>query len=186
MRKNALRYLVPCMAMALCSISFTSCSDDDEGGVPSGPSITFGGENLMSVDDYIFWYDGNGRCYKVSDGWNDDVVEIDYETGMIRSDDLGTEMNISFNSKGYITSLSASWNHRGLFIQVGCQNIFNGKRGHAENYFDYGVYDTFEKTVSRNLGANVYVSLSYSFDFGRQVQRQDVNVDTSSKSGILK
>ena len=82
--------------------------------------------------------------------------------------------------------LSASWNHRGLFIQVGCQNIFNGKRGHAENYFDYGVYDTFEKTVSRNLGANVYVSLSYSFDFGRQVQRQDVNVDTSSKSGILK
>ena len=110
MRKKTLRYLVPCMAMALCSISFTSCSDDDEGGIPSGPSITFGGENLMSVDDYIFWYDGNGRCYKVSDGWNDDVVEIDYETGMIRSDDLGTEMNISFNSKGYITSLSASWN----------------------------------------------------------------------------
>lgn len=81
---------------------------------------------------------------------------------------------------------SASWNYRGLFVQVGCRNIFNGKRYHAGNYFDFGAYNIHGNTVSRALSANVYVNLSYSFDFGREVQRQNVNVDTSSKSGILK
>lgn len=82
--------------------------------------------------------------------------------------------------------MTASWSHRGLFVQVGCSNIFNGKRYHAGNYFDFGAYDIHGNTVSRALGANVYVNLSYSFDFGRKVERQKVNVDTSSKSGILK
>lgn len=73
-----------------------------------------------------------------------------------------------------------------MFVQVGCSNIFNGKRYHAGNYFDFGAYNIHGNTVSRALSANVYVNLSYSFDFGREVQRQNVNVDTSSKSGILK
>lgn len=82
--------------------------------------------------------------------------------------------------------MTASWSHRGLFVQVGCSNIFNGKRDYSKNYFNYGAYNTFVKAFSRSLGAQVYVNLSYSFDFGREVQRQNVNVDTSSKSGILK
>lgn len=82
--------------------------------------------------------------------------------------------------------LSASWSHRGLFVQVGCSNIFNGKRYYAENYFNYGTYNTYQKTFARLIGAQAYINLSYSFDFGREVRRQNVNIDTSGKSGILK
>lgn len=82
--------------------------------------------------------------------------------------------------------MTASWSHRGLFVQVGCSNIFNGKRDYSKNYFNYGAYNTFVKAFSRSLGAQVYLNLSYNFDFGRKVKRQDVKVNTSSKSGILK
>ena len=82
--------------------------------------------------------------------------------------------------------MTASWSHRGLFVQVGCSNIFNGKRDYSKNYFNYGAYNTFVKAFSRSLGAQVYLNLSYNFDFGRQVKRQDVKVNTSSNSGILK
>lgn len=82
--------------------------------------------------------------------------------------------------------MTASWSHRGLFVQVGCSNIFNGKRDYSKNYFNYGAYNTFVKAFSRSLGAQVYLNLSYNFDFGRKVKRQDVKVNTSSNSGILK
>lgn len=82
--------------------------------------------------------------------------------------------------------MTASWSHRGLFVQVGCSNIFNGKRDYSKNYFNYGAYNTFVKAFSRSLGAQVYLNLSYNFDFGRKVERQDVKVNTSSNSGILK
>lgn len=82
--------------------------------------------------------------------------------------------------------MTASWSHRGLFAQVGCSNIFNGKRDYSKNYFNYGAYNTFVKAFSRSLGAQVYLNLSYNFDFGRKVKRQDVKVNTSSNSGILK
>lgn len=82
--------------------------------------------------------------------------------------------------------MTASWSHRGLFVQVGCSNVFNGKRDYSKNYFNYGAYNTFVKAFSRSLGAQVYLNLSYNFDFGRKVKRQDVKVNTSSNSGILK
>lgn len=82
--------------------------------------------------------------------------------------------------------MTASWSHRGLFVQVGCSNIFNGKRDYSKNYFNYGANNTFVKAFSRSLGAQVYLNLSYNFDFGRKVKRQDVKVNTSSNSGILK
>ena len=82
--------------------------------------------------------------------------------------------------------MTASWSHRGLFVQVGCSNIFNGKRDYSKNYFNYGAYNTFVKAFSCSLGAQVYLNLSYNFDFGRKVKRQDVKVNTSSNSGILK
>lgn len=95
------------------------------------------------------------------------------------------------SSPQYTTSpatygLTASWGHKGLFVQVGCQNIFSGKTGYSRNNFNYGLYDKNIKTYSKWYGALAYVNISYSFDFGRKVERQNVNVDTSSKSGILK
>lgn len=118
--------------------------------------------------------------------------EVYYSTGAFSFSEYYTSpQTILVSSPVYSKSkcdygMTASWSHRGLFVQVGCSNIFNGKRDYSKNYFNYGAYNTFVKAFSRSLGAQVYLNLSYNFDFGRKVKRQDVKVNTSSNSGILK
>lgn len=81
--------------------------------------------------------------------------------------------------------LTATWNHRGLFVQLGCQRIFDGN-GYNRSYYDYGCYKFDRRTVNNSIGQIAYISLSYSFDFGRQVKREKVNINTSGQSGILR
>ena len=111
MNKNSWKYLVPCLAMALCSVAFTSCSDDDEGGsTPQGPTATYAGKLPTKVGSYIYQYDEKGRCTKVSTSYYD-LLEIDYSKGIITMDDGEQEMKITFNGNGYITKMSGSWNY---------------------------------------------------------------------------
>ncbi len=111
MNKKSLKYLVPCMAFALCSVALTSCSDDDEGGAtPKGPTTTFAGKLPTQVGSYQFHYDDNGRCTRISSSYGD-VLEIDYKRGTISTDGEDDYMNVVFNSKGYITKMSGSWNY---------------------------------------------------------------------------
>ena len=99
------------MAFALCSVAFTSCGDDDEGGpTPQGPTTTFAGKLPTQVGSYTFHYDDNGRCTRVSSSYSD-VLEIDYKRNIIMTDGEDDYMNITFNSKGYITKMSGSWNY---------------------------------------------------------------------------
>ena len=81
--------------------------------------------------------------------------------------------------------LTATWNHRGLFVQLGCQRIFD-VNGYNRSYYDYGCYKFDRRTVNNSIGQIAYISLSYSFDFGRQVKRERVNINTSGQSGILR
>ena len=81
--------------------------------------------------------------------------------------------------------LTATWNHRGLFVQLGCQRIFDSN-GYNRSYYDYGCYKFDRRTVNNSIGQIAYISLSYSFDFGRQVKREKVNINTSGQSGILR
>jgi hypothetical protein len=81
--------------------------------------------------------------------------------------------------------LTATWNHRGLFVQLGCQRIFDGN-GYNRSYYDYGCYKFDRRTVNNSIGQIAYISLSYSFDFGRQVKREKVNINPSGQSGILR
>lgn len=97
---------------------------------------------------------------------------------------LATSPSFSKSKGSY--GMTASWGHRGLFLQVGCQNIFNGKMDYNRSYFDYGLYSYEAKSYSRWLGSMLFVSLSYSFDFGRKVKRENVNINTDGQSGILK
>ena len=111
MNKKSWKYLVPCMAFALCSVAFTSCGDDDEGGpTPQGPTTTFAGKLPTQVGSYTFHYDDNGRCTRVSSSYGN-VLEIDYKRNIIMTDGEDDYMNITFNSKGYITKMSGSWNY---------------------------------------------------------------------------
>lgn len=112
MNKKSLRYFVPCLAMALCSVAFTSCSDDDEGSVPTGPTTTFDGKQLVAVGNYTFRYDDRNRCDGVS-YYNDDFIDINYDNSTIYLDDDFDELGgykVKFNGKGYISNISASWN----------------------------------------------------------------------------
>ena len=81
--------------------------------------------------------------------------------------------------------LTATWNHRGLFVQLGCQRIFD-VNGYNRSYYDYGCYKFDRRTVNNSIGQIAYISLSYSFDFGRQVKRERVNINTGGQSGILR
>ena len=79
----------------------------------------------------------------------------------------------------------ASWHHKGLFVEVGCQRIFDGAYKERQ-WFDYGVYAIDKATVKNNLGSSAWVKLSYSFDFGRKkVERTKMDVQKGS-SGIMK
>lgn len=111
MNKNSWKYLVPCLAMALCSVAFTSCSDDDEGAAPKGPVATYNGKLPTQVGSYNFYYDDNGRCYNISSSYDYDVVNIDYKKLIISTDDEEDYMHVVFNNKGYITKIYGSWNY---------------------------------------------------------------------------
>ena len=79
----------------------------------------------------------------------------------------------------------ASWHHKGLFVEVGCKNIFDGAYKERQ-WFDYGNYAIDQTTERNNWGSSAWVRLSYSFDFGRKkVERTKMDVQKGS-SGIMK
>ena len=111
MNKRFFTQIVPVLAIAACPVFFTACSDDDEGGsTPKQPVETFQGKLVTRMGDMNMSYDEMGRCYRITDVYSEDVI-IDYDEGTITygGDD---PVNVTFNAKGYITSLSASWNWR--------------------------------------------------------------------------
>ena len=79
----------------------------------------------------------------------------------------------------------ASWHHKGLFVELGCQRIFDGAYKERQ-WFGYGVYAIDKATVKNNLGSSAWLKLSYNFDFGRKkVERTKMDVQKGS-SGIMK
>lgn len=118
MNKKFIFSIVPGIALALCSIAFSSCGDDEEensgGSNPGGPSVTFSDKLLTQAGQYIFHYDEKKRCnvvetYDYYDGPFKEV-EIDYSDNSVYFDSEGMGMKVAFNQKGYITKLSGSWN----------------------------------------------------------------------------
>ena len=52
--------------------------------------------------------------------------------------------------------LTATWNHRGLFVQLGCQRIFD-VNGYNRSYYDYGCYKFDRRTVNNSIGQIAYI-----------------------------
>ena len=120
--------LAAIFVMATCMLAFTSCSDDDDdnGGAPSGNGSAMVTEAKVLLD-YIshkednygeevmfkYKYDEQLRpyfCTELDD--YDDIFYIDYKAGKIDFWDEYEGLSISFNSKGYITKISGSWNYK--------------------------------------------------------------------------
>ena len=78
----------------------------------------------------------------------------------------------------------ASWRHKGVYAEIGCQRIFD-KYYKRQQWFDFGTYSYDLATVYNNL-RSAWLKISYSFDFGRKkVERERLDVDRGS-SGIMR
>lgn len=119
--------LAAIFVMATCMLAFTSCSDDDDdnGGAPSGNGSALVTEAKVLLDyisykdDYdedilfMYKYDEQFRPYFCTElDEYDDIFYIDYKAGKIDMWDELEGLSISFNSKGYITKISGSWNYK--------------------------------------------------------------------------
>jgi hypothetical protein len=82
-------------------------------------------------------------------------------------------------------SLLATYSNNGLYIEIGAKNMFQ-KNVYEKNWFDFSQYNYCKRNYSDAIGRQIYVKLSYSFDFGRKIKKQDVNVNNDNSSGILK
>ena len=78
-----------------------------------------------------------------------------------------------------------AWHCKGLHVAVGSQ-LFLDDSFALRTWADHGVYRYDNSTTTSLDGRKAYVSLSYSFDFGRKkVEREKLNVEKGS-SGIMR
>lgn len=119
---NSLKKIGMGTLCAFAAISLVACDDKEDdpdnnegGGSGSGNSqvasavLNFGGDVLSYVGDNEIYYDQKGRVESIY-GHYDEYLEIDYSRGTI--DIAGDKANIKFNSNGYISELSSSWDYR--------------------------------------------------------------------------
>ena len=79
--------------------------------------------------------------------------------------------------------IMASWSHRGFFAEVGCKQFFN--KGKCDvNMYDFGAKNLTERICRKDNDCSVYVNLSYSFDFGRKIKHESIQVE-QGRSGLL-
>lgn len=80
--------------------------------------------------------------------------------------------------------LSASWSNNGWKVETGAQNFLT-KTKKVHTWFDYGAYAFDSHSRSDSFGPQVYVKLSYSFDFGRKIRHEQIEAGKAPQSGIL-
>lgn len=139
--------------LAVCGAClFTSCSDSDGdgGSAPKTPVATFSGKLLAEAGPFQYMYDEYGRCYQINGSRNyEDNYYIDYDKGTIVIEgEEGEEARVSFNGKGYITGLSASWNYT--------DERGNGERGNGKVTFSYDGDGHVVSEVNSSSGTEIY------------------------------
>lgn len=124
MKKTLNTYFAAVFAMAACMFAFTSCSDDDDNGkAPSGngnPLVTEAKVLLEGVTnegrgewEYMYEYDDQLRPYRsIEEDDDDELFYIDYKAGKINLAGEPEGLSVSFNSRGYITKISGSWDYK--------------------------------------------------------------------------
>lgn len=102
------------VAMLALTPAISSCSSDDNGVTPDGPSSAtstdIDGTRVTRVGNVSIKYDKKDRPYLFTQGNNE--IEIDYEEGEINYydyDELLTTLDVTFNGSGFISTISTSY-----------------------------------------------------------------------------
>lgn len=154
--------IAPAIALTMCSMVFTSCSDDDENdgsSTPEGPTTTFSDKLLTQVGHYMFNYDDKNRCdavYYVNDydGSTYPEAEIDYKSSSIYFNTEETNMKVNFNNQGYITKAYGSWE------ESGDGYVYKGSLSMS---FDYDKSGHLTSITTKAEGEEKYDGEGYSY-----------------------
>ncbi|MDR2914638.1 MAG: carboxypeptidase-like regulatory domain-containing protein [Tannerella sp.] len=101
-----------------------------------------------------------------------------------------SEKTIERNSLAFMETpasygLSVRYSGKNWMAEAGTENPFT-KHARYREYADYGVYNYSQTRTGRIYQQTVYIKLAYTFDFGKKTSRDELNVDRSINSGILK
>lgn len=80
--------------------------------------------------------------------------------------------------------ITAGWGKAGWIVEAGMKRMFEN---HAQqtSYYNFDVYSFRNINRMDAFGRQVFVKVSYSFDFGRKIQRQNIQMKQAEESGIL-
>lgn len=78
-----------------------------------------------------------------------------------------------------------SWNHDNLQIEAGAENFANKYRTNSR-YFYYGSWSINTTDKFSSKGRNMYVSITYTFPYGRKTDSPDTSYQSTINSAILK
>lgn len=84
-------------------------------------------------------------------------------------------------------SLSCGWGNGNLNVYASANNIFNSSWESNKVIEDYTRYDRITHAFSPNYHRSIMVSVSYTFNYGKKVERgDDLEIYSTTTSGILK
>lgn len=100
------------------------------------------------------------------------------------------EKSIQRNTLAYMSipsshGFSIRYNSKKWMAEVGTENPFT-KHARYRKYADYEVYKYNQVQDSRIYQQTGYIKLAYTFDFGKNISREDNSVNKSINSAILK
>lgn len=84
-----------------------------------------------------------------------------------------------------VYGLLIGWNHKAWHIEAMVRNPFS-KYDKNQITMDYGCYNKDVWDFNEPGGRNFSLKLTYSFSYGKKLERGDVTIDKSIKSAILK
>lgn len=138
--KTFKKFGLACIALTVTTLA--SCSKDEDGiTIPSESEIEqTTGERLHYVNGYVFTYNSEGVCTGFKQAQYYEQLTIDWVKGELSLSDTDNPMDhglkFKTNSKGYITEISQSWDHRedgDSYKGSGVCSFSYDKSGHLTN-----------------------------------------------------
>ena len=135
-----------------------------------------------NIVDRNGYRDGDQRYFQMTSSmycpFGNFAVQLSYSspTRSLRNDD--------YYKSSSIYNMMLTYKKGGFYAQAGCSQLFNHNKEFSRSHFDYGCYAYESREMSRITNRWVFVSMIYSFDFGRKVKREKVEIEKGS-SGLL-
>lgn len=82
-------------------------------------------------------------------------------------------------------SIELSWNHTAWNARIGAVNFLQVKRG-EHRWYNYGAYETDTWNYSRSKGRNLFLSITYSLNYGRKTEQGDTSIQSKTIDAIMR